>query len=66
MQQDLRVEWLVVVVGDNQAGSQALAAEIDAVDEVESVGPLALGLGADTGGAQAKVELDGEVGRGRG
>lgn len=67
MQQHLDIKRLVVIVGDNQAGGQALAGEGDAVDGVEGIGPLALGGIVEAGRTKAKVKLYREIsGRRRG
>lgn len=65
MHQHLAVERLHVVVGDDDAGRQAVPVERHAVDEVELERPVRLGNGVQPGGvgAQAKVQLDREVGR---
>lgn len=62
MQQHLSIKRLAVVVGNDQTGGQALAAESDAVDEVEGVGPLALRGAIEAGRAKAKIELHREIG----
>ncbi len=62
MQQHLAIKRLVVVVGDDEAGAQTVPIKGNAVNEVESVGPLFLRLGIEAGRGQAEVELDREVG----
>ena len=61
MQEDLALEGLVAVVGDDDGGGEAVLGQGDAVDEGEGVGPEGLGVVAEGGGGQAEVELNAGV-----
>ena len=62
VQEDLTLEGLVAVVGDDDGGDEALLGQGDAVDEGEGVGPEGGGVGVEGGGGEAEVELDAGVG----
>lgn len=62
MKEDLALKGLLAVVCDDDAGRKTLLAECDAVNHGEGVRPELLGLVAEAGRAQTKVELHGRVG----
>ncbi len=61
MQEDLGLEGIATVVGNDDASAESVLAEGDAIDEGEAVGPVRLGVRAERGRRQAEVELDRRV-----
>ena len=62
VQQRLELKGLIAVISDDNAGSESIRRQGDAVDEGEGEGPELFGLVGDGGLAKAKVELDRGVG----